>query len=377
MKHSTLFKRIIRILGSLQLTTVLLLALMILVITGTLYQVDHGIYAAQQHFFKAWFVFFKGVLPFPAVKSVVAALTINLIAAAIRRRPFTIKTAGIFIIHIGVIILVGGSVITSRFVQESAITLTEGQSTNTTYDFSTWNVVVSVTGINDGKRYVKVKRYPLAKIRNGKHVKLSPSPVACTIKKIYTNCTPQISSDSQRIAGLTELPPAKEQGRSLPGITFSISPPGKNTTEITHHLYAGNMAALPFVFGSDTVAVSLQPHAIALPMRITLSRFEAQWHPGTDKAKSFKTRLRLFGKHLDREVSIEMNRPFRYESFTFYQMGYSGEKGNYSSTLAIVKNPLRYMPYVSSLIIVIGLFLHFIVKMWFELLKIRGTRREK
>ena len=377
MKKVSPFKRVITFLGSLQLTVIALLVLMILIITGTLYQVDHGIYAAQQHFFKAWIVFFKGVLPFPAVKSVVAVLTINLIAAAVRKRPFTIRTAGLFIMHIGVIVLVGGSVVTSYFVQESAITLTQGQSTNTTYDFSTWNFIISVNGTKDGKHYKKVYRYPLTKLRNGKCIKLAPSPVTSTIKKVYSNCASQISSDSQSITGLVERPPAKEQGRNFPGVTFSIAAPGPNAGGVTRHLYAGSMIPESFTFGPDTIVLTLQPHSIELPMRITLSRFEVQWHPGTSKAKSFKTRLRLFAKHLDREVTIEMNRPFRYQSFTFYQMGYNGEEGNYSSTLAIVKNPLRYMPYISSLIIVVGLFLHFFIKMWFELIRIRGTSREK
>jgi hypothetical protein len=113
-------------------------------------------------------------------------------------------------------------------------------------------------------------------------------------------------------------------------------------------------------------------------MRVELSGFEAKWHPGTQKAKSFQSRLRLFGKNMDREVAIEMNRPFRYKDFTFYQMGYSEQEGGgHSSTLAIVKNPLRYLPYIASLIIVAGLFLHFFVKMWFELSRIRGSHREK
>ena len=279
--------------------------------------------------------------------------------------------------HIGVIVLVGGSLITTRYVQESAISLAEGQSTNTTYDFSTWKFIISLNGTRDGKPVQKVYQYPVAKLRKGKKIKLSPSPVTCTIENTYSNCKPQMSSDNRSITGLIGLPPSVESGRDFPGVSFLIAAPGPNATGVMRHLHAESMASQSYTLGSDTVILSLQPHAIELPMRVTLSQFEAKWHPGTSKAKSFKTRLRLFAKNLDREVSIEMNRPFRYESFTFYQMGYSGEKGSYSSTLAIVKNPFRYMPYVSSLIIVVGLLLHFLVKMWIELKKIRGTSNEQ
>jgi hypothetical protein len=141
-------------------------------------------------------------------------------------------------------------------------------------------------------------------------------------------------------------------------------------------IYAGSPFVHPFIVGTDTVTISMQPHAISLPMRIRLTNFRVQWHPGTSNAKSYQSRLRLFGKNIDREVVIEMNRPFRYKSFSFYQMGYSGEEGNYSSTLAIVKNPFRYLPYVASIIIVVGLILHLIVKMWYEISATRGSHRD-
>jgi hypothetical protein len=375
MKISKPLHRFISLLASLHLTTIALILLMVLVITGTLYQVDHGIYAAQERFFKAWFIFFGGVIPFPAVRTVIAVLVVNLIAAAIRKRPFTIRTAGIIILHIGTVMLVGGSVIASRFTQESAITLSQGQSTETTYDFNKWNFNISVNESKNGTHYVKHHTFPLKKLRSNRNLPLPPSPFTVHIKKIYTNCMPILNSDSSAIIGFTERPPTQEQGRNLSGIVFTISTRDINNPA-TRYIYAGNMAPMSFTHGSDTISLVMQPRTIDLPMRVTLSRFDVEWHPGTTKPKSFKTRLRLLGKHLDREVTIEMNRPFRYESFTFYQMGYSGEKGNYSSTLAIVKNPLRYMPYVASLIIVIGLFLHFFVKMWFELVKIRGANRE-
>jgi hypothetical protein len=74
---------------------------------------------------------------------------------------------------------------------------------------------------------------------------------------------------------------------------------------------------------------------------------------------------------------VEMNRPFRYGAFTVYQMSYNGQPGNYSTTLAIVKNPLRLMPYIASIVIVSGLFLHFLVKMVYSFAAIRKNRHDQ
>ena len=52
--------------SSLKLTVLCLALLMVLILWGTLYQVEYGIWQAQQVFFRSWFIWF-GVLPiFPA-----------------------------------------------------------------------------------------------------------------------------------------------------------------------------------------------------------------------------------------------------------------------------------------------------------------------
>ncbi len=367
-------------LASLQLTVIALMLLSVLVVWGTFYQVDHGIYAAQERFFKAWLILIAGVIPFPAVKTAVAILSVNLIAAACKRRPVTIRTIGIIVLHSGVAVLIGGSAISSGFIQESAITLAEGQSTDTTYDFTSWRLTVAITGHRDGKPYSKTHYYDLKHMRQHRRIELSPTTATLSLRHIYQNCGAMVSRiDSQTITGLKPLKNATDEGRNMPGVVFSINADEDTTPSENpdYFVYAGTGHGVPFAYGNDTITVSLQPLSLPLPLRIQLIHFNAEWHPGTSKAKSFQSRLRIFGKNIDREIVIGMNRPFRYRSFTFYQMGYSEQNGSNTSTLAIVKNPLRYLPYVASVIIVLGLFLHFFVKMWYELSSVRGNRRGK
>ena len=372
------FRQSISFLASLHLTAVALFILLILVIWGTLYQVDNGIYAAQERFFRAWFVLIAGYIPFPAVKTVIGILTLNLITAALRKRPFTIRTAGIFILHIGVIILVGGSMLTSYYVEESAITLGRFQRTDATYDFTRWELTTNINGSRHGAPFSKTLQQEIRHLRTGQWIDLKPTSISLKIGKIFENCKAKISDqDKKSITGLLPLKPDQEGGRNFPGVALSVYPKGHEQPETPSEMfiYSGAPYTIPVISENDTALILLQPHSIKLPMQIELTEFNVTWHPGTQKEKSFQTRLRLFGKNVDREVVIEMNRPFRYKSFTFYQMGYSGHDGNYTSTLAIVKNPFRYLPYISSLIIVGGLLFHFLVKMVYEISAVKGRRR--
>ena len=375
MSLPPLLKKISTIAGSLRLTVITLLFLSVLVVWGTLYQVDHGIYSAQERFFNAWIVLIGGFFPFPAVRTLVAMLSVNLLAALFRKRPVTLLTAGMFIMHLGVVLLVGGAVVASGLVRESAVTLREGQQTAETYDFSSWQCAIGVHGTADGTPFAKTFRFDLRKLHEGKQLRLSPSGVRVSIDKMYTNCAATLSTAGNgAVTALSPVAGSEEQERNVPGIVFTLRGDGC-PAGTRHFAYAGTDQP-PTICGSDTLTVSLHPRALILPLNIELRKFDVQWYPGTGKAKRFETRLRLLGPHVDREVVIEMNRPFRYRAFTFYQMGYSEQNGGYASTLAVVKNPLRYLPYVASLVIVAGCFLYFIVKMVRHLSLLRAAARE-
>ncbi len=366
---------VLGILSSLRFTVIALLVLAILVVWGTFYQIDHGIYAAKDRFFNAWLVFIGGIIPFPALRTIITLLSINLLTAAFHKRPLNIRTIGLIVLHLGVVVLTLGSAVASYFTSEAAVRLSEKQSTSEVYDYTTWQIVIGTRGLKNGVPAPRQQLYHLKKLRNGTRIVLDKSTARLRILKMYHNCSAKLHDrGDRRIVGLRELKPDMENGRNFPGIAFSFDITGEKNAPETLYVYAGMEYPSSFLLGTDTLDISLQPLRIDLPMRIELTRFEVQWHPGTDNAKSFRSRLRLFGKNLDREVSIEMNRPFRYGDITFYQSGYMEQEGGYSSTLAIVKNPLRYLPHVASFIIITGLFLHFFVKMCHEISSIRGKR---
>ena len=81
-------------------------------------------------------------------------------------------------------------------------------------------------------------------------------------------------------------------------------------------------------------------------------------HPGTNVAKSFSSDIMLNENEISRKVLIKMNEPLRHYDYTFYQASFIEGDGKDSSVLATVKNHGRLFPYISTIIMCIGLLFH-------------------
>ena len=102
-----------------------------------------------------------------------------------------------------------------------------------------------------------------------------------------------------------------------------------------------------------------------LPFLLRLKDFTAEWYPNTEVARSYKSLVEVVppgGAGASREVLISMNKPLRYKNFTLYQSSYAVDKaGRESSTLAVVRNSGRLLPYFASFLTFGGLALHFLL----------------
>ena len=125
----------------------------VLVFCGTLAQLDHGIWAVVNSYFRSFFVlipvliFFPRtyhispsiVFPFPGGWAIGSLLLVNLVAAHATRFKISLKRTGIFLIHIGLIVLMMGELVTGIFAIEGNMSIATGQSTNYVDKTRTWN----------------------------------------------------------------------------------------------------------------------------------------------------------------------------------------------------------------------------------------------
>ncbi|MGE3780307.1 MAG: cytochrome c biogenesis protein CcsA, partial [Pirellulaceae bacterium] len=100
------------------------------------------------------------------------------------------------------------------------------------------------------------------------------------------------------------------------------------------------------------------------PYSVTLLDVRKDDYVGTSTPRNYSSDIRLVdsSRGVDREIHIWMNNPLRYAGETFYQSGYSGppDTASEATTLSVVTNSGWMIPYVSCMIVIVGLAYHFV-----------------
>ncbi|MCA9406686.1 MAG: cytochrome c biogenesis protein ResB [Candidatus Omnitrophica bacterium] len=354
---------LLRFLASLKITVVCLFLLIILTLWGTIAQVDHGLYLAQERFFHSWFFLVFGFLPFPGAQSVLWLLFLNLTAASITRFIYKWSSFGILVIHIGLLLYFVGAYTTLHLAEESQVSLMEGEGTNLSASYQHWEVALWPANQTD-ERTVTAIDIP----KNSEHAILKLPSLDLTIgidtyhvnAKAYTSAseTPLLNA-----SGITQLVKEKvniEREKNVPGGIFRLK--GSAHDELPVLLYGNDPNPVRVKLKNGDYNLMLRRKRYELPFTITLNDFEMTTHPGTNVAKSYKSYATIAHDALSRDIEIYMNHPFRYKDYTLYQASYAiDEFGREMSTLATVKNSGRLIPYVASFVTFGGLMFHFLM----------------
>jgi hypothetical protein len=156
---------------------------------------------------------------------------------------------------------------------------------------------------------------------------------------------------------LSTLRPEKENNRNRPGITYRITNSGSSSDGI-YGLFLGQSVPQTAVINNQNYEFIIRRKRTYLPFAIELLDFKKVMHTGTGIAKSYSSEVNLIENGIPRRVLIEMNEPLRHKGYTFFQSSFiEGPEGE-ATVLAAVKNYGRSFPYISSIIMSIGLLLH-------------------
>lgn len=127
-----------------------------------------------------------------------------------------------------------------------------------------------------------------------------------------------------------------------------------------------NFTSRQLEFPPEEITVDEKPYEIELrnrrvytPYKIQLNEFNHSKYEGTDIPKDYSSLVRLTDpeRHEDREAHIWMNHPLWYGHETFYQSGVMGDdKG---TVLQVVRNPGWFLPYLSCVLVSLGMLIHF------------------
>lgn len=384
-------KPLLKLLASLELTIGCLVLGMVLILFGTLDQVNLGIHGATEKYFYTIFVtqYIASIdinVPYmPGGYLIGFVLLVNLIAAMFYRFRMTAQKAGIWMIHVGFILLLLGEFISSVFQQEASLTIDEGDTVDFIESYRDSELAIIDTTSPDSDRVYAI---PQTMLERQQQVAIDELPFIVSVDEFLPNSVLQqrneSTPDSVRLAnqgvGLrayaVRVPPTgKMNERNIPTTIVTIF---SKESSATGNEVLGTWLVREFI---PNQSFTYQGRQYSLIMRreremihydITLVDFSHDRYIGTNIPKNFSSEVivkdKLTGSSQD--FLVYMNNPLRYADLTFYQQGFMND--DKTTILQVVRNPGADLPYISCSLMTLGL----IVQFGMSLLKFSKKRKK-
>jgi hypothetical protein len=359
---------------SLKLTVVLLVLSMGLVFIATLDQVNLGIWAVQAKYFHSLFVLWNipGTdvpLPvYPGGYLIGGFLLVNLVAAHVYRFKLEWRKTGVLLVHTGLILLLVGEFLTGILQEEYQMALNEGETKNFSESYRYNELAIIDT---TDPKFDDVVAVPEALLKPGSALQHPKLPFRVVTKEYYPNAvlgmrtgaageTPSLATAGvgPQINAAPIPLTYKQDERNWPVVFVElVGPEGSLGTWL---LSPQLPAPQTFEYGGHSWRLALRFQRAYKPFTLTLLKFSHDLYHGTDIPKNYSSRLKLTtpdGQE-DREVLIYMNNPLRYAGLTFYQASFD-PSNDHNTILQVVRNPGWLLPYLSCVLMTLGLVVQF------------------
>ena len=298
------------------------------------------------------------------------------------------KRAGMVLLHAGILLLLVGEFFTALFAVEATMTIREGETVGF-FDRSQ-QFELAVTDVSNEK-YDEITTIPDSFLKKGDILSVTNLPFDFKIHSKFRNSnkpaplenlSESIKSSYPKYIGFGErlyVAKAREVSgatgeRNAPAIDIEIIERGTGKSLGRYILsiwfypnFVNQIWDMPTTVLYNDKKYELyfrNKREIAVaesgePYQLTLIDFVHDKYEGTQTPKDFSSEIRLVneGDQIDRELRIWMNNPLRYAKRTFYQSGYlPNDEG---TVLQVVKNDSWMIPYLSCMIVFIGMAAQF------------------
>lgn len=367
--------RALRALGSIRLTIACMALLMVLVVICTLAQVPLGTQLAMERTVRTLLVWWgpEGagwrVPVFPGGGLVGLMMLANLAAGAWLHLERSRRKAGLWLAHGGLALLFVGEYATALFQVESQMPIEIGQTRDYSEDYRLMELAAADA---TEREHETVTAIPESLLRRGGEIRHASLPFALLVHRYHENAA---------LAMRKPEDPPSEATQGV-GVNLSVRPEPPVTTDDRQNAAAAlvepivdgrglgtywvsNALGAPQGFAHEgrSWRLSLRPRRYYLPFSLTLKEFRHDRYPGTDIPKNFSSLVRLRDPQRgeDRDALIYMNNPLRYGGKTFFQASFG--KDDTLSVLMVVRNPGWLIPYLSCVLVALGIGLHFAAKL--------------
>ncbi|MHB9076459.1 MAG: cytochrome c biogenesis protein [Pirellulaceae bacterium] len=286
------------------------------------------------------------------------------------------KRAGLVVLHSGVGLMMFSELLVGVAAIEGQMQIVEGQTVNFVMD--TRETELAVVDPSDPQKD-EVVAIPQSRLRPGKVVQDEALPFDVELVEYQMNSVrrPVSAADKNPATagiGLKEIavPAASVSGTDMSGESNRSAAYVRLLKKGTNDPLGVYLFGLDDVFRGrfETVQVDGKTYEVSLrykhmykPYSLHLADVRQDVYMGTNTPKNYSSHLRLVDKsrNVDRSVKIWMNNPLRFGGETFYQSNYgrvSAAGGEYTG-LQVVTNTGWRIPYVSCMIVVVGMLAQF------------------
>lgn len=353
-----------------------LLWLVVLLIIGTVAQKYLGLYTAQQKYFTSFII--EGLwVPLPGGKTIMIIILGGLIAKLFMPSSWKINKLATNVIHLGVILLIGGGFVSGIGKTEGALVIPEGEISNKVKDYYRTELAVLVYDTNRDKENISPITeisFSQSSLKPGNSLSHPAIPFKIMVLDFFSNIDIQkleeargstyhgFSKNFRLVKKKNEL----KAEENLSGLNFRIH----SVKEINRQSIEGNYVifeAMPIIqtvnLADKAYKIILRPQTTYMPFQIELIDFIVTYHPGIALAKSYNSVVNIWDGKIKQRQTIGMNRPLRYKGWTIYQSAFINNSAEETTILAAVKNPARLFPYIAGIIISLGLLFHLFIRL--------------
>ena len=377
-------KSLFQFFSSLKLTVVLLSFSLILIFFGTLDQVQYGIWHTQELYFESFLVVWTFPehaplgqhlhwirIPMPGGYLLGGMLLTNLLAAHFNRFKLSWAKCGIFLIHSGLILLLISELMTDILAVESQMPVDEGGTSNYSQGFRE-NELVFID--RSHPEHDSVHAIPASLLKPGKRINVPNTPLSIRTVRYHGNAEIGRATSGSPAESIATRGAAVRMGIIVNPKPETYSEDEINTVTAFVEVIKGEDSLGTWLvsnvmderFPPQMVDAGDRSFEIALrftrhyyPFEIELIDFKHEKYPGTEVPFNFSSEVKV--THQDstknQKALIYMNHPLRYEGLTFFQASFANQ--DKTSIFQVVRNPGWLLPYLSVLLMGLGMCAQF------------------
>lgn len=289
------------------------------------------------------------------------------------------KRAGIVLLHAGIGLLMVGELLTGLTADEAQMQISEGETVNYAYDIR-HSELAFTTPDGDADRVTVVSESLLRRAAaSGEVIRDERLPVAVRVVRYDENS--RLTSPSEGVANLATagagtavvstpvrsvIGVGKDQTVNFPSAYVELIDAQSDepigvwlvSASFFNDPAGGALRPQTFTSGGQSHTVELRFERDYKPYSVTLNDFTTEYYVGTQTPKNYESNivLRDPSEGVDRPVRIWMNNPLRYGGDTLYQASFRDEQ---TTVLQVTTNSGWMIPYVSCMLVGVGMLAHF------------------